>query len=138
MSSAPSPDHASLSILLLQARKGQDMELQEQDCFLERCHLERSQLHSLNLARTDSLPDVTELLMGTMRFSLEEPANTQPLKSTIGYPLHSTPMPRSSFKTSGNPTPLSSIVRTALPGEVSNVTVISSAFPCLTALLTAS
>jgi GMP synthase (glutamine-hydrolysing) len=64
MSSAPSPDHASLSILLLQARKGQDMELQEQDCFLERCHLERSQLHSLNLARTDSLPDVTELFNG--------------------------------------------------------------------------
>jgi hypothetical protein len=40
------------------------MELQEQDCFLERCHLERSQLHSLNLARTDSLPDVTELFNG--------------------------------------------------------------------------
>jgi len=51
----------SLKILLLQARNTQDMELQEQECFLERCRLEEDQLHSLNLPVLAELPDVSVL-----------------------------------------------------------------------------
>ncbi len=51
----------SLDILLLQARNTEDMEHQEQECFLERCRLEPMQLASLNLPRMSEMPDVSLL-----------------------------------------------------------------------------
>jgi GMP synthase (glutamine-hydrolysing) len=59
-----SPSHADLRILLLQARNSEDMEVQEQSCFLERCRIELHQLDSLNLGRTNSLPDLSTALDG--------------------------------------------------------------------------
>lgn len=47
----------SLRILLLQARNTQDMEAQEQECFLERCRIHADQLHALNLPRLAEPPD---------------------------------------------------------------------------------
>lgn len=47
----------SLKVLLLQARNTQDMEAQEQECFLERCRLAPDQLVSLNLPLLESFPD---------------------------------------------------------------------------------
>lgn len=44
------PSHDQLRVLLLQARKMKDMELQEIHCFLERCRLEPYQLDNFNLA----------------------------------------------------------------------------------------
>lgn len=46
--------------LLIQARSAPDMEIQEQECFLERTRLERHQLDSLNLIRTIPSLDVLE------------------------------------------------------------------------------
>lgn len=46
--SAPSLD--ALRVLLIQARNTEDMEHQEQECFLERCRLQRKQLRLLNVA----------------------------------------------------------------------------------------
>ena len=51
----------SLKILLLQARNTRDMELQEQECFLERCRIQSDQLVSLNLPLVAELPDVSIL-----------------------------------------------------------------------------
>jgi len=52
---------SSIKVLLLQARNTQDMEQQEQECFLERCRIADHQLDSLNLPRTDALPGVDVL-----------------------------------------------------------------------------
>jgi len=41
---------SDLNVILLQARDTQDIEHQEQECFLERCKLETSQLTSFNLS----------------------------------------------------------------------------------------
>ena len=56
-----SVSHSNIRVLLLQARNSLDMELQEQQCFLERCQLERDQLVSLNLPRTKELPQISRL-----------------------------------------------------------------------------
>jgi len=54
-------ESSSISVLLLQARNTIDIEIQEQECFLERCRIEADQLSSVNLARVDTLPDVSIL-----------------------------------------------------------------------------
>jgi len=59
-----SPSHDELRVLLLQARNSADMELQEQNCFLERCRLDLGQLDSLNLGRTSAIPDPKTALDG--------------------------------------------------------------------------
>ena len=54
--------------LLIQARNTPDMEVQEQECFVERTRLERSQMVSFNLAHSDiseiSLSDFDVLFIG--------------------------------------------------------------------------
>jgi GMP synthase (glutamine-hydrolysing) len=47
---------SEIRALLLQVRNTRDIELQEQECFLERTKLAPHQLTSINVAR-DSLPD---------------------------------------------------------------------------------
>jgi len=47
---------SDIRVLLLQARSTPDIELQEQNCFLERCRIEPHQLISLNLARSEKRP----------------------------------------------------------------------------------
>ncbi len=42
---------AELNIRLIQARSETDMELQEQECFIERCEVEPHQMHSVNVVR---------------------------------------------------------------------------------------
>lgn len=51
----------SLKILLLQARNTQDMEAQEQACFLERCRIDADQLDSLNLPLLSEPPSPSVL-----------------------------------------------------------------------------
>ena len=51
----------SLKILLLQARNTQDMEAQEQTCFLERCRIDADQLDAINLPWLDAPPDPSVL-----------------------------------------------------------------------------
>jgi GMP synthase (glutamine-hydrolysing) len=57
-----------LRVLLVQARATSDMERQEQQCFLERCHLSAPQLASVNVIRDpvsdDLLDGVHALLVG--------------------------------------------------------------------------
>lgn len=58
-----------LHVLLIQARSAPNMERQEQQCFVERCHLPRQQIHVVNVARggipTPSLlEEVDALLIG--------------------------------------------------------------------------
>lgn len=48
---SPLPTVEHLRVVLIQARNTEPMELQEQDCFLERCRLHRSQVRPVNLAR---------------------------------------------------------------------------------------
>lgn len=50
-----------LRILLIQARSTGDIELQEQECFLERCRIDPRQLRAVNVLRDDIRP---ELLRG--------------------------------------------------------------------------
>jgi len=58
------PDHASLRVLLMQARNDLEIELQEQQCFLERCQLRPDQLTSLNLPKLGKLPLTGSVLDG--------------------------------------------------------------------------
>ena len=58
------PSHEKLKVLLIQARNTQDMEVQEQNCFLERCRLEDHQLDCLNLGRQDCPTDHGAVLDG--------------------------------------------------------------------------
>jgi GMP synthase (glutamine-hydrolysing) len=55
-------------VLLIQARSESDMELQEQECFLERCRIHPSQLTARNVVRdpivTSLLQDADALLIG--------------------------------------------------------------------------
>ncbi len=41
----------AITVLLIQARSSREMELQEQECFLERCRLRPEQLRSVNVVR---------------------------------------------------------------------------------------
>lgn len=43
--------HADIRLLLVQARKTEDIELQEQQCFLDRCRIDASQLQAVNVVR---------------------------------------------------------------------------------------
>jgi len=59
--SAMTDSFSQLKVLLLQARNTEDMVIQEQECFLERCRLRPDQLDSLNLPLMAELPDVSLL-----------------------------------------------------------------------------
>lgn len=52
---------STLKVLLLQARNTEDMVLQEQACFLERCRLRADQLDTLNLPLMTETPAVSVL-----------------------------------------------------------------------------
>lgn len=60
------PTHETLRLLLVQARNTQDIELQEQQCFLERCRIQPHQLRAVNVVR-DALPasllDTVDVMM---------------------------------------------------------------------------
>lgn len=55
-------------VLLLQARNTPDMELQEQECFLERCRIRPDQLQTVNVTRdplrAEQFADIDALLIG--------------------------------------------------------------------------
>jgi len=52
--------HADIRLLLVQARKTEDIEHQEQACFLERCQLDPSQLKAVNVVRDTLSPALLE------------------------------------------------------------------------------
>lgn len=54
--------HSELRVILIQARNGQDMEYQEQQCFVERCRVSLDQITSVNVARIDHLPEIHSLI----------------------------------------------------------------------------
>ena len=54
--------HSELRVLLIQARNDHDIEIQEIECFLERCRLLPSQLHNINLPTSPKLPSVSSAL----------------------------------------------------------------------------
>jgi GMP synthase (glutamine-hydrolysing) len=57
----PSPSSVEqLRLLLIQARNTDEMELQEQTCFLERCRVKRHQVQPLNVTRTPLPPDLLD------------------------------------------------------------------------------
>jgi len=58
------PSHDKLKVLLLQARNTQDIEVQEQTCFLERCRLQDRQLDCINLGRQAPPSDYLSVLDG--------------------------------------------------------------------------
>lgn len=65
-SSTPPSALRSVRLLLVQARNTADMERQEQECFLERCHLQSDQITSVNVVREplrDELLDEVDALM---------------------------------------------------------------------------
>jgi len=49
-----------LTVLLVQARNTSDMEVQEQECFLERCRLQPEQLRTLNVPRKPIPPGILD------------------------------------------------------------------------------
>lgn len=59
---------ADLKVRLIQARSEADMELQEQECFIERCEISPDQLESVNVVRdtlsVELLDDVDAVMIG--------------------------------------------------------------------------
>lgn len=64
--SPPTVEH--LRLLLVQARNTEDMERQEQTCFVERCRVHRPQIHAVNVTRMPLQPtlldDVDAMMIG--------------------------------------------------------------------------
>lgn len=62
------PSIGTLRLLLIQARNTEEMERQEQECFLERCRIHREQLHALNVVHSplpeDILDDADAMMIG--------------------------------------------------------------------------
>lgn len=56
----------TLRLLLIQARNTEEMEHQEQECFLERCRIHREQIHAINVVHTPlpkDIPDGVDVMM---------------------------------------------------------------------------